>query len=94
MRALGRLMTFLGLVTLLAGGYGYAAVHSSFAPGLYSWVAEAYVHIGGLSFSLTHPQFLFRGLQAFTATYRLGLALGGLGGIMVGGILINLNKRS
>ncbi len=93
MRALGRLMTFLGLVTLLAGGYGYAAVHSAYAPELYSWMAGAYVYIGGLRFSMAHPQYLLRGLQAFTVTYREALALGGLGGIMVGGILINMYRR-
>ncbi len=93
MRALGRLMTFLGIVTLLAGGYGYAAVHTSYSPGLYSWVAETFVNIGGLRFSLSHPQYLLRGLQAFTVTYRLGLALGGLGGIMMGGVLAGMIRR-
>ncbi len=87
MRSLGRLITILGIVCLLAGGYGFAAIHTSYAPGLTGWVAEAYVHIGGLNYSLRHPEFLVRGMQAFTVTYRMGLALGGLGGIVVGGLL-------
>lgn len=88
MRSLGRLITFLGIVSLLAGGYGFAIMHTSYAPGLTGWVAEAYMYIGGLGYSLRHPEFLVRGLQAFTITYRMGLALGGLGGTIVGGLLL------
>ncbi len=88
MRALGRLITFLGIVSLLAGGYGYAIMHTSYAPGLTGWAAEAYMHIGGLSYSFRHPELLLRGLQAFTITYRMGLALGGLGSTIVGGLLL------
>ncbi len=88
MRSLGRLITFLGIVSLLAGGYGFAIVHTSYAPGLTGWAAEAYMYIGGLGYSLRHPEFLVRGLQAFTITYRMGLALGGLGGTIVGGLLL------
>ncbi len=88
MRSLGRLITFLGIVSLLAGGYGFAIMHTSYAPGLTGWVAEAYMHIGGLDYSLRHPEFLMRGLQAFTITYRMGLALGGFGGTIVGTLLM------
>ena len=88
MRALGRLITFLGLVSLLAAGYGFAIMHTSYAPGFTGWVAETYIHVGGFSFSLRHPEFLLRGLQAFTVTFRMGLALGGLGGTVIGMILM------
>jgi hypothetical protein len=88
MRALGRLIAFLGLISLLAGGYGFAIMHTSYAPVLTGWVAEAYMYVGGFGYSLRHPEFLLRGLQAFTVTYRMGLALGGLGGTIVGALLM------
>ncbi len=88
MRALGRLITFLGLVSLLAGGYGFAIMHTSYAPGLTGWAAETYMHFGGFGYSLSHPEFLLRGMQAFTITFRMGLALGGLGGTVVGVLLM------
>ncbi len=87
MRSLGRLILFLGLISLLAGGYGFTVLYTSYAPALTGWVSEAYMHFGGIGFSLRHPEYLFRGLQAFTVTYRMGLALGGLGGTIVGGLL-------
>jgi len=88
MRSLGRLITILGIVTLLAGGYGFAAIHTSYSPGLIGWAAEAFVHVGGLSYSISHPEFWLRGFQAFTVTYRMGLALSGLGGVVIGGLLM------
>lgn len=87
MRATGKLLVFLGIVSLLAGGYGYAIMHSSSIPYLTDWVAETYVHIGGMRFSMRYPQLLFRGMQAFTVTYREGLALAGFGGMVIGGLM-------
>jgi hypothetical protein len=88
MRALGRLIAFLGLISLLAGGYGYAIVQTSYAPVFTGWVAETYMHFGGFGYSIQHPEFLLRGLQAFMITYRMGLALGGLGGTVIGVVLM------
>jgi len=87
MRATGKLLVFLGIVSLLAGGYGYAIMHSSNIPGLTGWVAETYVHIGGMRLSMRYPQLLFRGLQAFAVTYREGLALAGFSGMVIGGLM-------
>jgi hypothetical protein len=46
------------------------------------------MHFGGFGYSISHPEFLLRGLQAFTITFRMGLALGGLGGTVIGVILM------
>ena len=87
MRAAGKLLVLLGIVSLLAGGYGYAVMHSSNIPGLTGWAAETYVHIGGMRLSMRYPQLMFRGLQAFAVAYREGLALAGFGGTVIGAVM-------
>ena len=87
MRSTGRLLVLLGIVSMLAGGYGYTVMRSSDTPGVIDWAADAFVHIGGMQLAFRYPQLLFRGLQAFTVAYREGLALAGMGGILIGGIM-------